>query len=169
MSNLARTPESYAAWQRIKRNQELFPHEQPWVALEKGSEELDLLAADLKESPTLDKLEAFFKRGLELSKMTEESLARSSQSARDQDLCKADLRAAEEVNRRLEAENLQLIEYVRKKAIVVAQKRALLERMQQQYAENERLIASLGIPVRRDSQGHPCPLDVASPFKPIAL
>ncbi|KAI9436654.1 hypothetical protein H4582DRAFT_403075 [Lactarius indigo] len=154
MSNLARTPESYAAWQRIKRNQELLPHELPWVALERGSEELDLLAADLKQSPTLEKLEAFFERGFELSKMTEQSLARSSQSARDQELCNADLRAAEEENRRLEVENQQLIEYVRKKAIVVAQKRALLEKMQQQYAENERLIVSLGIPFRRDSEGH---------------
>jgi len=45
MSNLARSPESYAAWQRIKRNQELLPHEQPWVALENGSQEMDILAA----------------------------------------------------------------------------------------------------------------------------
>jgi hypothetical protein len=45
MSNLARTPESYAAWQRIKHNQELLPHEEPWVALENCSHELDILAA----------------------------------------------------------------------------------------------------------------------------
>ncbi len=45
MSDLARTPESYAAWQRIKRNMELRPQEEHWVALEKGSTELDLLAA----------------------------------------------------------------------------------------------------------------------------
>jgi len=108
----------------------------------------------MQESPTLEKLETFFKRGAELSELTEQSLVRSLQSVRDQDLCKADLRAAEEENRHLEAENLRLVEYVRKKAIVVAQKRALLERMQQQYAENERLIVSLGIPFRRDSEGH---------------
>lgn len=47
MSNLARTPESYAAWQRIKRSQELLPHEheQPLIEMEKCSQELDLLAA----------------------------------------------------------------------------------------------------------------------------
>jgi len=163
MSNLARTPESYAAWQRIKRNQERRPHEEPWVALEKCSQDLDFLAVEMQESPTLENFEAFFKRGFELSQMTEESLARSEQSQRDQDLCGADLRAAEEENCRLEAENLRLVEYVRKKSIVVAQKRALLARMQQQYAENERLIASLGIPVRRDSEGHPvCECDKCS-------
>ncbi|KAH8989545.1 hypothetical protein EDB92DRAFT_1817065 [Lactarius akahatsu] len=168
MSNLARTPESYAAWQRIKRSQALPHHEQPWVMLEKTSMELDLLGADMEESPTLEKIENFLKRGLELSEMTEQSLAQSFQSARDQELCKADIRAAKEVNRRLEAENLQLIEYVRKKAIVVAQKRALLERMQQQYAENERLIVSLGIPFRRDIYVE-SPLDVSSPFAPITV
>ena len=47
MSNLARTPESYAAWQRIKRNQELLPHEEPWVALQNCSQELDILAAGM--------------------------------------------------------------------------------------------------------------------------
>lgn len=117
----------------------------------------------MRESPTLEKLEAFFKRGFELSQMTEASLARSEQSFRDQDLCNADVRAAEEENCRLEAENLRLIEYVRRKSIVVAQKRAIVARMQQQYAENERLIASLGIPVRRDSEGHPiCECDRCS-------
>lgn len=155
MSNLARTPESYAAWQRIKRNQSLRPHEEPWVAIEKCSQDLDFLAADMQESPTLERLEAFFKRGFELSQLAEQSVARSEQSFHDQDLCRADLRAAQEENCRLEAENLRLIEYVRKQSIVVAQKRALVARMQQQYAENERLIASLGIPVRRDSEGHP--------------
>jgi len=163
MSNLARSPESYAAWQRIKRNQELLPHEQPWVALENGSQEMDILAADMQESPTLDRLEAFFRRGFELSQMTEESLARSEQSLRDQELCNADLRAAEEENCRLEAENLRIMEYARKKSIIVAQKRARVARLQQQYAENERLIAALGIPVRRDSDGHPvCECDKCS-------
>lgn len=117
----------------------------------------------MQESPTLENLEAFFKRGAEVSELTAKSLARSLQAARDRDLCNADLRAAEEENCRLEAENQQLVEYVRKKAIVVAQKRARLERMQQQYAENERIIASLGIPVRRDRDGHPvCECDKCS-------
>jgi hypothetical protein len=112
--------------------------------------------ADLQETPTVEKLEAFFKRSSEVSEMTEQSLARSLQSMRDQDLCRADLQAVREENRRLEleAQNQQLVEYVRKKSIVVAQKRALLERLQKQYADNERLILSLGIPTRRDSEGH---------------
>jgi len=117
----------------------------------------------MQESPTLDRLETFFRRGFELSQMTEESLARSEQSLRDQELCNADLRAAEEENCRLEAENLRIMEYARKKSIIVAQKRARVARLQQQYAENERLIAALGIPVRRDSDGHPvCECDKCS-------
>jgi hypothetical protein len=109
----------------------------------------------MQEDPTRERLEAFFRRGFELSRMTEESLARSEQSFRDQDLCRADLRAADEENNRLEAENARIMEYAHKKMIVVAQKRANLARMQQQYAENERLIAALGIPFRRDTEGHP--------------
>lgn len=109
----------------------------------------------MQESPTLERLEAFFKRGFELSQLAEQSVARSMQSFQDEELCRADLQAAQEENCRLEAENQRLIDYVRKKSIVVDQKRALLAKMQQQYAENERLIASLGIPVRRDSEGHP--------------
>lgn len=46
MSNLARTPESYAAWQRIKRNQVLRP--EPWVAMEKCSQDLDFLADGMR-------------------------------------------------------------------------------------------------------------------------
>lgn len=111
---------------------------------------------DMRESPTLEKLEAFFERSFEVTEMTEQSLARSLQSMRDQDMCRADLQAAREENRRLEleAQNQQLVEYARKKSIAVAQKRALLERLQQQYADSERLILSLGIPTRRDSEGH---------------
>lgn len=175
MSNLARTPESYAAWQRIKTNHVLHP--EPWAAMEKCSNDVDFLAdgmrypchlnrhplihfrpvdlTDMLESPTLERLEAFFKRGFELSQLAEQSVARSVQSFRDEELCRADLQAAQEENCRLEAENQRLIEYVRKKSIVVAQKRALLAKMQQQYADNERLISSFGIPVRRDSEGHP--------------
>lgn len=110
----------------------------------------------MRESPTLEKLEAFFERSFEVTEMTEQSLARSLQSMRDQDMCRADLQAAREENRRLEleAQNQQLVEYARKKSIAVAQKRALLERLQQQYADSERLILSLGIPTRRDSEGH---------------
>jgi hypothetical protein len=48
MSNLARTPESYAAWQRIKRNQALRPDEEPWAAIEKCSQDLDFLAAGMR-------------------------------------------------------------------------------------------------------------------------
>lgn len=109
----------------------------------------------MQESPTRERLEAFFKRGFELSRMTEESLARSEQSFRDQELCRADLRAAEEENNRLEDENARIMEFAHKKMLVVAQKRAHVARLQQQYAENERLIAALGIPFRRDSEGHP--------------
>lgn len=51
MSNLARTPESQAAWQRIKRNMELRPEELPWLALEKSSKELSLLISGKRYLP----------------------------------------------------------------------------------------------------------------------
>lgn len=153
MSHLARTPESYAAWERVKRGAQLRPHELPWLPLEKKSQELDLLVADMQKSPSLKKLKAFFKRSIEINEMTEQSLARSLQSMRDQELCQADIRAAEEANGRgVEAEN-QRVEYTDHDSFVVAEMRALLEEMQQQEAENERLVVALGILTRRDSVG----------------
>ncbi len=173
MSTLARTPESNAAWERLKRAAAIPQHERRWVRLEAGSGELELLLAgksylslqsplspttqsvetDMQDSPCLEKIEAFFKRGRELSELTLESLENSLQMLHDQDLCSADLRAAEEENRRREAENQMLIEYVRAKFISNARKRAEIERLQQQCAEYYRQLAARGIQVRRDRNG----------------
>ena len=105
------------------------------------------------ESPTLEKIETFFKRNLEVSRMTEQSLAQKIQSLRDQDLCRADLRAArgENENLFLAAQNQQLIEYARKRSIAVAQKREELEGLLRQYDSDERLNPSPGILTRGDS------------------
>ena len=54
---------------------------------------LPLTSAELEKSPTIDNIERFFKRGLELQCFAQKSLGRSLERYRNEDICITDLEA----------------------------------------------------------------------------
>ena len=111
MSEYAATPETYAAWRYLELTDELRPFEGELTEMLKGKEELTLLCAgtepsvsivirflpststDLQGSLTIDNVERFLKRGLELRCLVQRSVARNLERYRCQNVCIADLEA----------------------------------------------------------------------------
>ncbi|KAI0248317.1 hypothetical protein BJV78DRAFT_1284922 [Lactifluus subvellereus] len=87
MSIYARTPEGYAAWRHVRLNRALRPQERHRAEYDRLSEELDLLLADLKESPTPEIFERWFKQSTELAHVAQQYHMQSVELNHSQDLC----------------------------------------------------------------------------------
>jgi len=113
MSDFADTPETYVAWRYLEVTKQLRPHDGELAEMLRGQEELDHLlpgtkysfspslnliiySAELEKSPTIDDIERFAKRALELRCFTQRPLARSLGRYRCQNICLADLEARPE-------------------------------------------------------------------------
>ena len=110
MSDFADAPETYVAWRHLEVTKELRPYDGELAEILRGQEELGHLLAgteylfpsllnllinstELEKSPTIDNIERFFKRDLELRCLIQRSLARSLERYRCQNICLADLEA----------------------------------------------------------------------------
>ena len=162
MSDFADTPETYVAWRYLEVTDELRPYDGERAEMLRGEEELDLLlagtaysfpplsnliinSAELEKSPTIDNIERFFKRGLELRCFTQRSLARSLERYRSQNICIADLEARPDAypDFGTEEEIRQHVAAIRRNDGELTQLVAKIEEGQRSRAENERLLASL--------------------------
>jgi len=172
MSDFADTPETYVAWRYLEVTDELRPYDGERAEMLRGEEELDLLLAgteyssppllnliinspELEKSPTIDNIERFFKRGLELRCFTQRSLARSLERYRCQNICIADLEARPDAypDFGTEEDIRQHVAAIRRNDGELAQLVAKIEEGQRSRTENERLLASLNTLITR-RHGH---------------
>jgi len=109
--------------------------------------------AELKESPDPEAFDRFCALSMELAELAEQSLSRSLERQRRQDMCLADLQAGIENYRRLFDEHLRLVDFVHQQQVLALQKQAELERRRCLHAENEILKAAREIQLRRDQEG----------------
>jgi hypothetical protein len=102
-------------------------------------------SADLEKNPTIDNIERFFQRGLELRCLTQRSLARSLERYRCQNICIADLEARPEAYPDLgTAEEIrQHVTVIRRNDGDLAQSIAEIEEGQRSQSENETMLANL--------------------------
>lgn len=162
MSDFANTPETYVAWRYLEVTDELRPYDGELAEMLRGKEELGLFlagteysfplllnliinSADLEKSPTVDNIERFFKRSLELRCSTQRSLARSLEQYRCRSICIADLEARPDAYSDLgtEEENRQRAAALRRSDGKLAPLVAKIEEGQRSRAENENLLAAL--------------------------
>jgi hypothetical protein len=167
MSAFARSPESYAAWQQLKRNVALRPHDDEQRAQrERGTQELHRLLSrmssslvspflfiivvhsphpisylgtktELEASPTPERLERFCRVSEEVTRLAEQSFLRTLERDRYQDMCIADLQAGIENYRRMFDEHLRLVDFVHQQHVLALQKQIELEKRKRVFAENE--------------------------------
>jgi hypothetical protein len=104
-----------------------------------------IYSAELQKSPTIDNIERFAKRALELRCFTQRSLARSLERYRYQNICLADLEARPEAypDFGTEDEIRQHVADVRRNDGDLAQLVAKIEEGQRSRTENENLLATL--------------------------
>jgi len=162
MSDFADTPETYVAWRHLEVTKELRPYDGELAEILRGQEELGLLlagteylflplsnllinSAELEKSPTIDNIERFFKRDLELRCLIQRSLARSLERYRCQNICLADLdaRPGAYPDFGTEEEIQQHVAGVRQNDGELAQLVAKIEEGQRSRAENENLLVTL--------------------------
>jgi hypothetical protein len=168
-STYAVTPETYAAWRYLELTDELRPYDGERAEMTRGKEELDLLLAgvddlffamisfspltspELEKSPTIDSIERFFKRGLELQCSAQRSLGRSLERYHNQNICITDLEARPEAYPCFGTE-----EDVRRRANVMRQNHvnlapvvAEIEDGQRSQTENENRLAALNTFIAR--------------------
>jgi len=145
MSDFADTPETYVAWRYLEVTDELRPYDGERAEMSRGKEELGLLLAELEKSPTVDNIERFFKRGLELRCFTQRSLARSLERYRCQNICIADLEARPDAYPDFGTEEKirQHVVAIRRNDGELAQLVAKIEEGQRSRTENENLLATL--------------------------
>jgi len=162
MSRYAVTPETYDAWRHLEVNKELRTYERDRAAVSRGKTELEsllagtkisfpvtavflLTTADLKKSPTVEKVENFFKHALEFKCFTQRSLARSVERYHCRKICIADLQArpGEYPDFGTEEEVRQYAEGARRKDAKLAQLMAEIKEGQRHDAENENLLTAL--------------------------
>jgi len=155
MSDFADTPETYVAWRHLEVTKELRPYDGELAEILRGQEELGLLLADLEESPTIDNIERFFKRDLELRCLIQRSLARSLERYRCQNICLADLEARPGAypDFGTEEDIQQHVATVRQNDGELAQLVAKIEEGQRSRAENENLLVTLNALIAR-RHGH---------------
>ncbi|KAI0248328.1 hypothetical protein BJV78DRAFT_1284929 [Lactifluus subvellereus] len=96
MSDYVVTSETYAAWRHIDSKSGSNPHERDWAEFARMHEELGLQFAELDQSPSVEKLENFFKLVLELERSVHESLARTMELYHSLNICVADIEARPE-------------------------------------------------------------------------
>ena len=112
-------------------------------------------SAELQKSPTLDNVERFFKRGLEIECLTQRSKARSLEQYRCRNICIADLEARPEAypDFGTEEEIRQHVAAIRRNGGDLAQTMAEIEKQQSSLSENENLLATLNTFIaRRDAE-----------------
>jgi len=151
MSEHAATPETYAAWRYLELTDELRPFDGEKAEMLRGKEELALLRADVEKSPTLDNVERFFKRGMELRCFTQRSMARSLEQYRCQNICIADLEARPEAYPEFgtDEEIRQHVAAIRRNDGEVARMMTEIEEEERSYADNENLLATLNTLITR--------------------
>jgi len=145
MSDFADAPETYIAWRYLEVTDALRPYDGELAEMLRRKEELGLLLAELEKSPTVDNIERFFKRELELRCFTQRSLARSLEQYRSRKICVADLEARPDAypDFGTEEEIRQHVAAIRRNDGELAQLVAKIEEGQRSRAENENLLASL--------------------------
>ena len=172
MSDFADTPETYVAWRYLEVTDQLRPYDGERAEMLRGEEELDLLlagtecplsplstliiySAELDKSLTIDNIERFAKRALELRCSTQRSLARTLEQYRCQNICIADLEARPEAypNLGTEEEVRQHVTAIRRNEGELNQLMGKVEEGQRSRAENERLLATLNTLIAR-RHGH---------------
>ena len=106
---------------------------------------LPLTIADLEKAPTINNVERFFKRGLELRCLTQRAQARTLERYRCQNICIADLEARPEAypDFGTEEEIRQHVASIRRNDGDLAQLMAEIEKQQNGLSENENLLATL--------------------------
>ena len=112
--------------------------------------------AELKESPSPDAFDRFCALSMELAELAEQSLLRSLERQRCQDVCIADLQAGIQNYCRLFDEHLRLVDFVHQQQVLALQKQAELERRRRLHAEDTILKAAREIQFRRDHEGGKC-------------
>ena len=162
MSDFAVPPETYVAWRYLEVTDELRPYDGELAEILRRKEEQGLLlagteysfsplsnliinSAELEKSPTVDNIERFFKRELELRCLTQRSLARSLEQYHCQSICTADLEARPGAYPDLgsEEEIRQHVAAIRRNDGELAQLVAKIEDGQRSHAKNENLLATL--------------------------
>jgi hypothetical protein len=163
MSEYAATPETYAAWRYLELTDELRPFDGEHTEMLRRKEELTLLRAgteysvsiviiflsststDLQGSLTIDNVESFLKRGLELRCLVQRSVARNLERYRCQNVCIADLEARPEAYPELGTveEIRQHVAAIRRNDGDLARFVAEIEEGQRSHADNENLLATL--------------------------
>ena len=106
---------------------------------------LPLTSADLEKNPTIDNIERFFQRGLELRCLAQRTLARSLEQYRCQNVCLAELEARPEAYPDFGTveEIRQHVAAIRRNDGDLAQLTAEVEEGQRSRAENENMLANL--------------------------
>jgi hypothetical protein len=101
--------------------------------------------ADIQRSPSVEKLEIFFKRALELEIFEQESLARSLNLYHNVNICVADLEAHPEAYPILEGEEefKQCMEDHHRRNVVLAEMAKEAQERQRNYAENKAKLAAV--------------------------
>jgi len=145
MSRHAGTPETYDAWRHLEINKELRTYERDDAAMLRGEAELELLYADLEKSPTIEKIENYFKLGLELQCFTQRSLARTLERYHSRNICLADLEARPGAypDFGTEEEVRRYVEKARRKDVQLARMEAEIKEGQRNDAESEDRLAAL--------------------------
>lgn len=162
MSDFTVPPETYVAWRYLEVTDELRPYDGELAEMLRRKEELGLLlvgteysfplllnltinSAELEKSPTIDNIERFFKRELELRCFTQRSLARSLEQYRCQNICIADLQTRPDAYPDLgtEEEIRQHVGAIQRNDGELAQLVAKIEEGQRSRTENENLLAAL--------------------------
>jgi len=163
MSRYAVTPETYDAWRHLEVNKELRTYERDDAAILRGEAELELLYAgtkssfsittispsltseDLEKSPTAEKIENYFKLGLELQCFAQRHLTRTLERYHCRNICLADLEARPGAypDFGTEEEVRRYVEEARRKDAKLAQATAEIKEGQRHDAETEDRLAAL--------------------------
>ena len=112
---------------------------------------LALTSTDLEKNPTIDNIERFFQRGLEIRCLTHRSLARSLERYRCQNICVADLEARPEAYPEFGTshEIQKHVAAVRRNDGDLAQLIAEVEEGQRSWTENEHMLVNLNAFIAR--------------------
>jgi hypothetical protein len=114
--------------------------------------------ADIEKSPSVEKLEIFFKRGLELDIFVQESLARSMKLCHSLNICLADLEARPEAYPIFgsEEERQRCMEDMRRRGAKLDQMAVEIEERQRTYADNKARLASVDELIARRHANEQC-------------
>lgn len=95
------------------------------------------LGTKIYRTPTPERLERFCRVSEEITRLAEQSILRSLERDRYQDMCIADLQEGIENYRHMFDEHLRLVDFVHQQHVLALQKQIELEKRKRVYAENE--------------------------------